>query len=47
MCFLEVCLQQNGVEFERTLYADTAQDEMEQTLVAEYGLRCVLMKPML
>lgn len=47
LCFLEVCLQQNGEEFERTLYVDTAQDDVEQTLVAEYGLRCVLMKPLL
>lgn len=36
LCFLEVCLQQNGVEFERNLFVDDASDEAEETLVAEY-----------
>lgn len=38
LCFLEVCLQKNGVKFERTLFADTAQDEVEETLAAEYWI---------
>ena len=36
LCFLEVCLQKNGVKFERTLFADTAKDDVEDALVAEY-----------
>lgn len=37
LCFLELCLAHNGIDFECTHFVDGGADE-EKTLVAEYGL---------
>ena len=38
MCFLELCLEHENIEFERTLYDDTGSDD-ELVLNAEYVLK--------
>lgn len=35
---LEVCLEHEGFSFERTLFADTADDSIEKTLIAKYTM---------
>lgn len=35
---LEVCLEHEGFSFERTLFADTADDSVEKTLIAKYTM---------
>ena len=37
LCFLDICLEHNGVKYERTLYSDNGGD-VEFTLNAEYNL---------
>ncbi|MGN0291494.1 MAG: nitroreductase family protein [Lachnospiraceae bacterium] len=39
LLFLELCLEQNGIEFDRTLFVDNCDDEIERVPVARYGLR--------
>lgn len=39
MCFLDICLKEKGISFERTLYKDCGSDE-EKTLNAEYIINC-------
>ncbi len=38
LCFLELCLDHNGIDYERTSYVDNGIDE-EMTLVANYRLK--------
>lgn len=38
LLFLEICLAQQGIEFERNLLADKSDDTVEKTLVAEYKI---------
>ena len=38
LCFLEVCLQRNGINFERKLFMDDVSDDIEEVIVAEYSL---------
>ncbi|MBQ8833672.1 MAG: nitroreductase [Oscillospiraceae bacterium] len=38
LLFLEVCLEHEGTSFERTLFADTGDEE--KTLIAKYQLHC-------
>ncbi len=38
ICFMDICLQHNGVGFKKTLYSD-AGDDKELVLNAKYGLR--------
>ena len=33
---LETCLEHEGYAFERTRFADTTDDSIEQTLIAKY-----------
>jgi hypothetical protein len=33
---LEVCLEHESYTYERTLFADTTEDSIEQTLIAKY-----------
>lgn len=39
LCFLELCLQHNGMAFQRELFADEVPDDVEETPVAEYLLK--------
>ena len=38
LCFLELCLTEKGISFERELFTDTAEDECEEVLTAKYKL---------
>ena len=38
ICFMDICLGHNGVEFEKTLYPDTGDDDKELVLNAKYRL---------
>ena len=38
LCFLELCLMQNGVAYERELFTDTAENDCEEVLTAKYNL---------
>ena len=38
LCFLELCLGHEGYAFTRKLYVDNAEESVEKTPVAEYGL---------
>lgn len=38
LCFLELCLMQNGIPFDRALFTDNAPDESEAVLTAKYRL---------
>ena len=33
---LETCLEHEGYAYERTLFAETTEDRIEQTLIAKY-----------
>ena len=37
-CFLELCLMQNGISYERELFIDTVADDCEELLTAKYKL---------
>ena len=39
LCFLELCLMQSGISYERELFTDTAKDDCEEVLTAKYKLR--------
>ena len=38
LCFLDLSLMQNGIDFERELFTDTAEDDREEVLTAKYIL---------
>ncbi len=38
LCFMELCLEKEGISFERTLFTDKGEDD-EYTLSAEYKIR--------
>lgn len=38
LCFLELCLAENGIAFEREFITDNADDETEKVLTAKYSL---------
>ena len=38
LCFLELCLMQSGISYERELFTDTAKDGCEEVLTARYTL---------
>ena len=38
LCFLELCLTEKGISFERELFTDTAEDNCEEVLTARYTL---------
>ncbi len=38
LCLLELCLIQNGIDFERETFTDNAEDDCEQVLTAKYIL---------
>lgn len=38
LCFLELCLTQNNISFERELITDNSNDETEEVLTAKYAL---------
>ena len=38
LCFLELCLTEKGISFERELFTDTSEDECEEVLTAKYKL---------
>ncbi len=38
LCFLELCLKQNNIDFERELITDNAEDDCEEVLTAKYTL---------
>lgn len=38
LCFLDLCLQQNQIDFNRTIYIDLNDDEAEKTITAVYSL---------
>lgn len=38
LCFLELCLMQNGILFDRALFTDNVPDESEAVLTAKYRL---------
>ena len=38
LCFLDLCLMENSLSFERELFADTAEDDCEEVLTARYTL---------
>ena len=38
LCFLELCLMEKGMDFNRELFPDTAQDNIEEVLIAKYIL---------
>ena len=38
LCFLDLCLMQNGISFERKLFTDNSDDKSEEVLVAKYIL---------
>ena len=38
LCFLELCLMQSGISYERELFTDTAENDCEEVLTAKYKL---------
>ena len=38
LCFLELCLMQSGISYERELFTDTAENDYEEVLTANYKL---------
>ena len=38
LCFLELCLMQNDISYERELFTDTAENDCEEVLTAKYKL---------
>ena len=38
LCFLELCLMQNDIKYERELFTDTAENDCEEVLTAKYKL---------
>ena len=38
LCFLELCLMQNDISYERELFTDTAEKDCEEVLTAKYKL---------
>ena len=38
LCFLDLCLIQSGISYERELFTDTAEDDCEEVLTAKYKL---------
>ena len=38
LCFLELCLMQSGISYERELFTDTAKDGCKEVLTARYTL---------
>ena len=38
LCFLELCLMQNDIKYERELFTDTAENDCEKVLTAKYKL---------
>ena len=38
LCFLELCLMQSGILYERELFTDTAESDCEEVLTAKYKL---------
>ena len=38
LCFLELCLMQNDISYERELFTDTAENDCEEVLTANYKL---------
>ena len=38
LCFLDLCLMQNGIDFKRELITDNAEDNCEEVLTAKYEL---------
>ena len=38
LCFLELCLMENSVNFEKALFIDTTDDDREEVLAAKYDL---------
>ena len=36
LCFLELCLMQDDISYERELFTDTAEDDCEEVLTAKY-----------
>ena len=38
LCFLDLCLMQNSINFEREIFTDTAEDDCEEVLTAKYTL---------
>ena len=38
LCFLELCLMQSGISYERELFTDTAKDGCKEVLTAKYKL---------
>ena len=38
ICFMDICLEHNGVGFEKTLYSDAGDDDKELVLNAKYRL---------
>lgn len=39
ICFLDICLEHNSIEFEKTLYSDSGEDK-EYILNVEYRIKC-------
>ena len=39
LCFLELCLEREGILFDRKMYVDDADDDAEKILIAEYMLK--------
>ncbi len=38
ICFMDICLWNNGVGFEKTLYSDAGDDDKELVLNAKYRI---------
>ena len=38
LCFLELCLMQSGISYEREVFTDTAENDCEEVLTAKYKL---------
>lgn len=39
LLFVELCLKHNGVDFDRTLFADNGDDTSEEVMVAKYDIK--------
>ncbi len=38
ICFMDICLEHNGIGFEKALYSDAGDDDKELVLNAKYRL---------
>ena len=38
LCFLDLCLMENRIRFERELFTDNAKDDCEEVLIAKYTI---------